>query len=175
MQRVYDLDAPDRCTHHKPGEGQCPMQSVPNYNRCEVHGGVNQLQINKKQELRAYMANRWRAEIKSNASDSEIKSLREELGIARIMLDQLLNRCKDSHDLLLMSTPIDNMLKTITLIQKNSHLIEKDLNNIITPESLEEFGNALFNIIMEEVQDSNTINRISMKIMKELRKVTNAN
>jgi hypothetical protein len=173
MTRVRDLDDPNRCTYMKPGEGQCMMRAVEGGTRCKVHGGGRQLQVQKKEQLRAYAKNRWSAAIRENANDSEIKSLREELGIARIMLDQLLNRCKDSHDLLMMSTPIDNMLKTINLIQKTSHSIEKDLDNMIGPDSLMKFGDELFNVIMEEVEDTDTINRIALKLGRALQKLQN--
>lgn len=172
MTRVRDLDDPNRCTHDpKDGSGQCMMKAVEGGDRCKVHGGGRQLQIMKKKQLRAYAKNKWAASIRENANDSEIKSLREELGIARIMLDQLLNRCKDSHDLLMMSTPIDNMLKTINLIQKTSHTIEKDLDNMVGPEKLAQFSEMLFEIIMDEVEDANVINRISLKLGRALQKM----
>lgn len=171
MTRVRDLDDPNRCTHTpKDGSGQCMMKAVEGGDRCPPHGGGRQLQIMKKEQLRAYAKNRWSAEIKSNANDSEIKSLREELGISRIMLNQLLDRCKDSHDLLMMSGPIDTFLKTINLIQKTSHSIEKDLNNTVGPEALAEFANSLFDIIMDEVEDANVIDRITLKLGRALRK-----
>ncbi len=171
MVRARDLDDPNRCGHMKPGEGQCVMLSVEGGTRCKVHGGGTQLQVLKKKQLRAYAKNKWAAQISENANDSEIKSLREELGIARIMLDQLLQRCNDSHDLLMMSTPIDNMLKTINLIQKTSHTIEKDLDNMVGPDTLNKFSEALFTIIMDEIEDVNIINRIAMKLGRELSKI----
>ena len=174
MTRVRDLDDPDRCTYIKPGEGQCLMKSVEGGDRCKVHGGGRQLQVAKKKQLRAYAKNKWAASIRDNAHDSEIKSLREELGIARIMLNQILNRCNDSHDLLMMSGPIDNMLKTINLIQKTSHTIEKDLDNMLGPEAIEAFGNELFEIIMEEIDDANVINRIALKLGRALRKLNSS-
>ncbi len=173
MIRVRDLDDPNRCGHLKAGEGQCMMKSVEGGTRCKVHGGGTQLKVLQKQQLKAYAKNRWAKSIKENANDSEIKSLREELGIARIMLDGVLNRCKDSHDLLMMSTPIDNMLKTINLIQKTSHGIEKDLNNMIGPDALNRFADEMFNIIMEEVPDANTVNRIALKLGRALQKSQN--
>lgn len=172
MTRVRDLEDPNRCTHDpKDGSGQCMMVSVEGGNRCLPHGGGRQLEVAKKAQIRAYAKNRWSAEIQANANDSEIKSLREELGISRIMLNQILDRCKDSHDLLLMSGPIDTFLKTINLIQKTSHAIEKDLQSMIGPDALAEFANELFDIIMEEVTDANVVDRISLKLGRALRKV----
>jgi len=149
------------------------MKAVEGGTRCKCHGGGSQLQVAKKKQLTAYAKNRWNAEIRNNAEDSEIKSLRQELGIARIMLNQLTNRCKDSHDLLMMSGPIDNMLKTINLIQKTSHSIEKDLAGTVGPEQLNQFAEEMFNIIMDEVQDTNVINRIALKLGRAIRKVQN--
>jgi len=172
MTRVRDLDDPNRCLHNPhDGSGQCLMKAVEGGNRCKVHGGGRQLQVMKKKQLRAYAKNKWAAAIKENANDSEIKSLREELGIARIMLDQILNRCKDSHDLLMFSAPIDNFLKTINLIQKTSHAIEKDLSEMIGPEALNEFAETLFSIIMDEIDDANVIERISLKLGRALQKM----
>lgn len=173
MIRVRDLDDPNRCQHHKPGEGQCMMKAVEGGNRCKVHGGGRQLQVAKQNQLRAYAKNKWALQIRENANDSEIKSLRQELGIARVMLDNFLNRCNDSHDLLMMSAPIDNMLKTINLIQKTSHVIEKDLDNMVGPDALREFADAMFEIIMDEVEDVNTINRIALKLGRALNKTMN--
>lgn len=173
MTRVRDLDDPNRCLHQKPGEGQCMMLSVEEGDRCKVHGGGRQLQVAKQRTLKAYDRNRWSLMIRENANDSEIKSLREELGIARLMLDRILNRCKDSHDLLMMSSPIDNMLKTINLIQKTSHIIEKDMDEMIGPEALTKFAEAMFDIIMSEISDANIVNRIALKLGRELQKTQN--
>jgi len=72
-----------------------------------------------------------------------------------------------------MSAPIDNMLKTINLIQKTSHTIEKDLDNMVGPEALQIFADEMFNIIMDEVEDINIVNRIALKLGRALNKTMN--
>ena len=168
---------PNRCEHIIADKGmtQCTMLSVEGGNRCLTHGGGSQRASIKKAEKKQFLQNRWHAQIKEFGTNSELRDLSMEMGTIRLLVDNLVGRCRDAYDLQIFSGQIDGLLKTLTGLARVSHGIKKDIDNVIGPEQLSKFADTLFDILLEEIKDANVINRISLKLHKALQvlEVTN--
>ena len=154
----------NQCGYLRPGQGQCPMESVEGGDRCPKHGGGAQLASQKKSRVRAYHLNQWRTSIADNSNDPEIKNLRDEVGILRMTLNAVLNRCKDNHDLLMMSGQVQSLVNSLQVLMKTVHTIDKDEQSYITEEQLAAWMSQVFDILTEEIQDEELIGNIVMKL-----------
>lgn len=73
---------------------------------CRVHGGNATQQSFEVKKARNYRLTKYQAQLERQTDSSAIKSLREEIGILRMLLEEKLNRCPDMAGLLLESQQI---------------------------------------------------------------------
>ena len=171
MTRCRDLDDPQRCNYNIPGHGQCPMKAPEGAQNCQKHGGGSQLQAAARTELKAYQKVKWARTIKENGGDPAIKDLSMEVGILRMLATELLTRCKDGHDLLMYSGPISDMMTKIQKMVESLHKIDKEASGMLDQKALERFGMDLLDILIEEIDDANVIDRIGLKIGRAINKI----
>lgn len=109
-----DEDSPDRCQSVGP-RGQCMFRSVPGYNKCTIHGGAQHIRKSVRNASANYDLTKWKARIQRYAQNPQVKSLREEVGILRMQMETLLNKCETDADLLAFAP---QMLDLVTRIEK---------------------------------------------------------
>src|SRR5262245_22104950 len=111
MERVKDPSDPQRCKAVFPHE-QCWNRAAEGYDYCEVHGGRNNAAAN---ERRIYQLQevRNRQRLAELSGHEELKSLREEIGLARILVERRFEMIKSDTQLLEACGPINTMLLTI--------------------------------------------------------------
>jgi hypothetical protein len=67
-------------------------------------------------------------EVATTVASSGIKSLREEIGIARVVLQEILNKCETAADMMLYHNQIDKSISTIERLVASCHKLELQLN-----------------------------------------------
>lgn len=143
------------------GSRQCFYQKEPGSNYCILHGGKDVLE---KKKVRNYNLQRYRQRV-SELSDSEgIKSLREEIGIMRMMVEEILNMCDDTQDLLSYSQKITSMIGQIERLVNSCHKLESSLGFLLDKNTLLTISEQIINIINIHVKDELVIDDISEKI-----------
>ena len=65
--------------------GQCPYTKVNGSNHCIMHGGQRALELRDKASIRNYRLVNWQKRVGEMTESSSIKSLREEVGILRVV------------------------------------------------------------------------------------------
>jgi hypothetical protein len=165
-KRVAD-DAPNRCQGIT-RNGQCPSAAMENTIYCVAHGGSQQQAAQRRQSLQNYRLTQWHAKVLEKANSTGVKSLREEVGILRIMLEERLNMCKDATDLLLMSGPISDLVMKIDTVVKSCHKLEFNMGMLLDKQQLLNFANAIITIITETVEDEALVSLIADRILGEL-------
>lgn len=102
----------------------------------------------------------------------DLKSLTEEIALARTLLERRLNGIKDDAELIASTAQITNMLLTIEKLVSSCHRIEQSLGVLIGREKVVELAKAVAEILLEELQDvpgyEAIIDRISTKLMSAL-------
>jgi hypothetical protein len=103
-ERVSDAADPERCrfTHR---EGQCWSRSVDGSQFCEEHSpGHNAAEHRKKLYLLAKAQARTR--LAQLSEHEEIKSLRAEIALARMLIEERFNAISSDNDLITAFGPI---------------------------------------------------------------------
>ena len=116
-RKRIEADDPTRC-QAVTKNGQCPSAQIEGSEYCMPHGGYAVANRQRAEGLRNYNLTKFFAkqQIANHADSTHIKSLRDEIGILRVMMEERLNGCKDAHDLLLQSGPIADLVMKINSI-----------------------------------------------------------
>lgn len=164
-ERIESPDDPDRCQGNS-GNEQCNLKQVPGSNFCAAHGGNKSVLAEKKAAANRYRLTKWQQRMQEFSGDSELKSTRDEIGILRILLEERLNLCQTSMDLILHSGPISDIILKIDKVVKNLHEIDKDFKNLLEKSDVIQIADRLINIVKEEVKNPEEVERIQRRVIE---------
>lgn len=165
-------DDPHRC-QAVTKYGQCLLKSVElpdgTYTyTCKAHGATHSVQSYNEKSYRTYQLERWQARLDQKAESEHIKSLRDEIGILRICLEERLNRCHDATDLILQSVAISDMVLKIEKVVSSCHKLESQMGQLMDKQALLNFAQRVIAIIADNISDENVVNKIADDIIKGL-------
>ena len=163
-ERVKEPDDPRRCQGNVmsgPMQGQCTLVSTPGTNYCTVHTGSFAAARLKKQEARLYNLGRYQARLEKHADHDKIKSLREEIGILRILIEDRMNACQSDVDLAINSGPIAELVMKCEKLVTSCNKIEGQLGELMDAAKAVQFAQELVEAIADEIRDPDQLNRIA--------------
>jgi len=161
--RVSD-DDPRRC-QAVTANGQCKLKAVEEGKMCICHGGASTQEAKIKESLRNYRLTKFKAQLEHFADNRNIKSLRDEIGILRMTLEERLNMCEDTKDLIYQSGPISDLVLKIERVVASCHKLELATGQLLDKQSILNFGGELIGIISDVVEDDETLGRLSNRIL----------
>jgi len=164
-QVKYDAD-PRRCQSTNK-YGQCRNVAVPGSKFCTYHGGkTNTLKYYKLTETGL------QATTERNNAISEIKSLRDEIQIARALVERRLNVIQSNADLLSACSQVNTMLLTIEKLVSSAHKLEVSLGHLLSRTAIVNLTEKIIDILVEELSEidgfEEIIDRISDKMLETL-------
>lgn len=164
MQRTEDVES--QCTHVGQ-HGKCIYEVVPGTTKCLHHGGGAAEASNEKKAISSYRLQLFQARLDRHQEDVNIKDLRGEIGVLRMMIETKLNNCKDDYDLMLQSSSIAQMVVQANTLVTSCHRIETLTGQLLDKQSLAEFAKQVVEIISNEC-DPDTSDRIADQIITTL-------
>ena len=166
---IVDEFDPNRC-QSTGKSGQCNFKALPGTSYCARHKGDQALQLLAGDRKRTYYLHKWQDRVNALTDDPNIKDLTAEIGIMRMMLEEVLNQCNDAQDLIRYQTritiaidKIQKLVETIDRIEARSALQPAQLAKLADkwvqvinihvkdPEVLEQLSNQLLGVIEAEV------------------------
>jgi hypothetical protein len=158
-----------RC-HQMNGKGfQCQFVTEPNSNYCSLHGGNRATDLSQyKQENRAFRLAQWQTRLQEFTDNPNVKTLREEIGISRITLENILLLCQDSNDILLYSNKISDVLRTTQKLVESCHRIENQLGMTLDKSAAMGLAEQIITIIGEHITDDQVMESVATKISEAL-------
>ena len=164
-ERITEEDDPRRCQAVLPTIGQCRNKAIENSNYCYAHGGNKAVAAKKKKDMDNFRLNqaRFRERAEEFNSSDVISSLKGEIAILRILIEERMNRCSSQQELLLSSGPLsDLIMKSAALVEK-CQKIDAKLNNLLDRSKVIQFAQVIIEIISKNV-DSETLDIVSNEI-----------
>ena len=86
-----------------------------------------------------------------------------------MLINNLLKRAKDDHDLMLLTSPIQSLVNTLMSAQKVSVAIEDKLSGTLSSNALIRFCDQLIEILTNEIADPEQLNRIRFAMISAMR------
>lgn len=167
IERVKDPFDPRRCQAVIQNKGQCLNRASEGSNYCINHNGNFNRQA--EESLTNYRLSKYQARLADKANSPALKSLRDEVAILRILLEEQINRCTDDTDLLLYSQPIAELVTKIEKCVVSTNKLEAALGETLDKATLMRFAGKVIDIISAEIQEEETINRISNNILDAMK------
>ena len=146
--------------------GQCPHLKQNGSNFCVFHGANNSVQNTNGEAVRNYRLARWQRRVGELADSAGINSLREEVGILRMILEETLNQCNDSMDLLLYSQKMSSLVMNIEKLVVSCDRLENRMGLLLDKASVLQLAQTYVQIINTYVQDPDTIELISLEMQR---------
>lgn len=165
-------DDPRRCQHVN-SLGQCFREAIEGGTKCAEHTR------SQAQKLRAYLITTQclgDSPDRHVASD-EIKSLREEIALARSMVEKRLNMVQNEAEFLSAMPAVQSALNTIEKLVTSCHNMEVKLGNLLNKSALLGIGQQIVEIISSELENvpgrDGIVDRIADRIVQVISEAEN--
>lgn len=156
---------PDRCQGIRHGQGQCTNMSADHSAFCLCHGGNTAGTTAVKKSLSNYRLTKWQARLDDKTGQSEIKSLRDEIGILRVIMEETLNKCTNQTELIIHSGRIADLAMKIEKLVASCHKLEGSMGKLMDKSAILQFASEIVEIISKELaNDPDKISAIGEQI-----------
>lgn len=160
---LVEPDDPNRCqaTHVN---GQCRYKAMEDSKYCPMHGGNKAGEARRKQMEKQYQLGKWQATVEGFIDDDQLKSLRGEIGITRMLLQETVGRC-DSYGQLALATPrITALVGQISNLVSNCQRLDERLGLMLDKSKVLDLATRMVEIISLHISDEDVIAKISNEI-----------
>lgn len=159
FRRVEPGD-PEQC-QAVTGHGQCTFGRVPGGDYCATHGGNKVIENQEREKMRNYRLTKFQSRFANAASQPQIKSLRDEIGILRVLVEERINQCNDPVDLMMQSNTISDLVLKIKTTVEACHKLEEKLGVMMDKEQAIQFAMEVSEVIARYVTDDDQLQAIS--------------
>lgn len=166
LQRVTDPANPRRCKAPT-GQGQCMNLAEEGCDNCLVHAGPVQVLSPTK---RIYLLSRAdvRTRLAQLADHEEVKSLREEIALTRIMIETQFNQIKDDTDWHLRWPAIERGIQTVHKLVKDCHVIEQNLGSLLSKQAVLGLAHRVCQIVIERLEGIPGYEQLTDSIIQDI-------
>lgn len=112
-----------------------------------------------------YRLGRYQQRVQELKDDSEIRSLRSEIGILRMLIEDRFKLIKDETQLMAHSSAIADMLMKVEKLVTSCTRIEKQLGELLDKGQIVQFGQEVVEIIGSYVQPDK-LEEVALKIVE---------
>jgi hypothetical protein len=166
MQRVTDLADPRRCKAPTP-MGQCENVAVDGSEYCEAHARPR---TGPSPTKRIYMLNKLeaRTRLAELADHEDVKSLREEIGLLRMVVEEQWNKINNDTDFQLRWPSVQSAIRDVHKLVKDCHVIEQNLGVLLSRQSILRLGQQICQIIVNRLEGIPNYEQIVDQIVKDI-------
>jgi len=160
-----EKQVPIRCAENDPNrcqssarQGQCPFLAVPGTIHCPIHGSKE----SKASENALYQFNKTEvlARISAFRSHGDSRTLAIELGLLRLLLEQIINKC-DSYDLVMNSVQISTLITQIKELQTANIKLEQRVGDLLAMDQVIEIAQSLYAVVTKYITDVDILGKVA--------------
>lgn len=164
--RVEEGD-PNRC-QAMDATGQCRYRRCDPSNYCLRHSGYSAKAAEQKKNQRMYRLQRYQNRLDELFGSEQIKTVREEIGIMRILLEEILNKCKSADDMILWSDKITAAVGMIERLVMSCQKLEEKSGALLDQGALLNLADGLTTIIGDYVEDPDALKHIGERFLEQV-------
>jgi hypothetical protein len=166
LQRVTDPADPRRCKAPT-AEGQCMNLAEDGSDYCLAHARPT---LGPSPSKRIYMLAKAdaRKRLAELADHEEVKSLREEIAMTRMMIETLYNSIKDDQDMMAKWPAIERATHTVHKLVKDCHVIEQNLGNLLAKQTILSLAHRVCQIVVDRLEGIENYEEITDDIIRQI-------
>jgi hypothetical protein len=158
-------DDPNRC-QGTAGNFQCHHPKVAGSNFCQYHASARDRGQVVVKSTRQYRLAKWQARLSEFAEHPEIKSLREEIGIARITLEEIINQCHSPQQLVMASQRVSDLVTRIEKLVSACHRLEERTGAVLDKTAAIQLANRIISVIADHVENADVLEKVADELIK---------
>ena len=165
------LDRPNRCTGITTN-GQCTKDAQPGSTFCSRHGSHKDLATEQDTRMYQLLKAQDRSRLAALNEHDEIRTLRNEIAIARMLIEERLNLTQNDSDRMTNCGALNSLLLTVERLVQSAHKLETNLGSLLSKPTPLALGNEIVAIIIDELKGvpgyEDIVDRISDRIIKAM-------
>lgn len=161
--RCSDPSDPNRCKAVH-ASMPCPYLSIEGAEYCPRHAAAFNRR-EKKSELQNYYLTKFKARVEAKISSPRLKSLTEEVGILRLVLEEVLEGCANDFDLVLYSSKINEIITCIKSTLEASTKLEEKANLTLDKGQVTIIASRIIEIISARLDETH-VKEVAEEIIK---------
>jgi len=158
----------ERCIAFDGQNNPCQLRKVDGSEYCPKHGSPANIE---KKKIYNYRLTVFKGRLGQKMDSDAILSLREEIGIARITLEEVLNQCQTATDLLINQQRIVTLVTAIQRTVESCQKVEAKTGHLLSKSQLISFAQSVINIVSAHVTDAPTQRLIADQIVATVEEV----
>ncbi len=156
---------PEKQCLHQLQYRQCYYEKVPGSDYCAMHGGMAAVRKARKDAMYEFNKNKFLQNLANERMPVFSKGknkydLSQELGILRICLEQILNKCDNELILQQHNPQISKTIEQITKLIESSLKLDQKLGELVSKGEMIEIASSLVGVIQKHIQDPNKVKEI---------------
>jgi hypothetical protein len=163
FERVPE-DSPKRCQGIYKA-GQCPYKQMQGEKFCPMHGPTESFHRNRNQVHDFRLNNaKHRLRLDEFAGSDNVKSLAGEIGLTRLLIEELMNKIDSPNDLLIYSDKISTLVNQTQKLAVSLQSIQEKNKELLSKAIVFTIADAIVNIISDHIDDPDELIIISEKM-----------
>lgn len=146
-------------------QSQCPYLANEGSDYCDRHASNKEKEMVALSGQRNYNLTKFRARVNQLADSTKAKSLREEVGMIRVMIENIWNRCSDEFELAMNTGKLSDLLMKAEKLISSCHRLETANGQLLDKSMALNFASGIVDIIATEIGDAAMVEKISERIM----------
>ena len=142
----------------------CPNLGVIPGKNCLAHGGNKHFEHERLATLRNYRLTQYQRRIEEFTDNDKLKSLREEIAILRLLIEERMNQLQTPTDLMLHSHALSELIMKVEKVVTSCHRLESSLGDLLDKSKLTIIIQQLITIIKTHITDPEILERIANDI-----------
>jgi hypothetical protein len=156
-------DDPNRCQY-----GNCKNIAVEKSKYCLAHGGNHAARTAEKERMKNYRLAKFKDRATELSEGDNITSLRDEVALLRMLIEERINRCNDTSDLLLISGPLSDLILKVEKVVSSMHRLESKLGLHLDKTRIIQFAQVIIEIIGKYETNPEVLDAVGEDIFKAL-------
>ncbi len=164
FHRRVEPGSPDQCQAIAANGNQCTFARVEGAQGCYMHGGHIVAKAAKREALRQYNVSKHRARIAQFSEHEAVFSLRDDIGVMRMLVEATLNQLTDDAALFTHSHKVAHLIKELRETIKQAKALESSLGDLLDRGAIMKVCDSVVAIIAEEIRDQDLVSRIAERV-----------
>jgi len=164
FEKLSGPDDPNRCQSVLMNQ-QCMWKAVAGTIYCPRHGGTKPGVAQAKENFRNLKLVQWGERVKEFGENPEVKSLRDEIGVLRLILENIVNKCTNTNELIFHNGKISELIMKIEKIVTSAHKLETSMGMMLDKTSIIKIAQGIAEIISAHIEDADTLDLVNTQIV----------
>lgn len=160
-----DIDDVDCCPTCQEKNNGVYYLRVEGSRYCGRHGANKEIEAARKASANQYRVQVWQQRMTEFTENDQVKSLRAEIGILRLLIETILNRCSNSEELLLYSNKISDLTMKLEKIVTACDKLDRSMGLMLDKGTALKLASDIVTLISEHVNDPEVVDAISNGII----------